>query len=254
MTDLKTAPVPGFTSTRDTKNTRARVKVLMRAVLASVSGAALLAAVAVAGPAAPAQAAGSCSLVVPARMAVSSPYRAVVLKLSAGCAARQFGGWAAWAAYHPTKGAQEFAFFDGTTQEYWDVYDWNTPVGIWTWRADSCYDGASDPCVQNSPKTDIRVAGWAGLSATRSGSYVTVSTSSAHYAYSVSKFVPWVGTRGTIQYRTSSTSPWASLKYVYPNSKGKYSYRYTSSKVRDYRVVFPATSTIWNATSRTTRR
>ena len=80
----------------------------VRAALAAVGCAALLAATAVVlGPIAPAQAAGSCSLIVPATLAVSRPYQAVILKLSADCAARQSGGWAAWDAYHPTKGYQE---------------------------------------------------------------------------------------------------------------------------------------------------
>jgi hypothetical protein len=110
------------------------------------------------------------------------------------------------------------------------------------------------PCTQNSPKTDVRLGGWAGLTASRSGSYVTVNTTYAHYAPTQDKFVPAGGIRGTVQSRTSSTSPWVSLKWVYPGATGKTSFRYSVSTARDYRVVFPATSMIWGATSNIARR
>lgn len=227
------------------------VRPRLAAVLATVS---LVAAATVAGPATPAQAAGTCNLAAPSRWVVSSPYREVVLKVSSDCAAKQAGGLAVWEAVHPTYGVVGVVGMDNVTPMYWDVYDDDTPLGVWTWRGVDCFDGASDPCVQNSPKTDIRLGGWAGLTAVRSGTYVTVSTSSARYAYSLNKFVPWGGIRGTVQTRTSSTSPWVSLKWVYPGANGRYSFRYTMSSARDYRVVFPATTMIWNATSNIVRR
>lgn len=226
-----------------------RVRPRLSALLTSV---ALLAAAAVAGPAAPAQAEGSCDLLVPARWVVSSPYREVVLTVKAGCAARPDGS-ALWFATHPTVGIVGGALFDNVEPMFWDVYDDDTPLGVWTWRAQGCFDGADIPCLQNSPKTDIRLGGWAGLTASRSGSYVTVSTSTARYAYSLNRFVPWGGIRGTVQTRTTSTAPWVNLKWVYPGTNGKYSFRYAAT-ARDYRVVFPATSLIWNATSNIVRR
>jgi len=39
------------------------------------------------------------------------------------------------------------------------------------------------------------------------------------------------------------------LKEVYSNSTGAYSYTYTTSAVRDYRVVFPTISVMWGSTS-----
>ena len=159
-----------------------------------------------------------------------------------------------WAAIHPAVGQVEEALFDNMNPMRWDVYDDFTPLGVWTWRPEFCMYGELLECTQNSPTTDIRLGGWAGLTATRSGSYVTVSTSTARYAYSLNRFVPWGGIRGTVQTRTSSTAPWVSLKWVYPGTSGKYSFRYANSAVRDYRVVFPATPLIWNATSNIVRR
>ena len=221
----------------------------VRAVLASIGCAALLAATAVVGPVAPAQAAGSCSLIVPATLAVSRPYQAVILKLSSDCAARQIDGWASWYAYHPTQGMQEIAFFNGTTQEYWDVYDWGTPLGVWTWRASSCYDGNSDPCVQNSPRTTIKAGSQLGLTGTRAGSYRTLSVATAYYSPAESVYRMWGNEKVQLQYKTCATCTWTYLRNVYTASNGRATYRTYSAHLRYYRAVSAANSSIWGRTS-----
>jgi len=231
-----------------------KVKGWIRAVLAPVACAALLAGAAVVAPAEPAQAAGSCSLVVPAAVAVSRPYQAVILKLSPTCAARQVGGWAAWSAYHPTQGLVEYASFNGTTQEYWDMYDWNTPLGVRTWRAGYCYDGNFDPCVQNSPRTDVRVASQLGLTATRAGSYVTLGVSAAYYSPTTSAFRMWANEKVQLQYRACPTCTWTYLRNVYTASNGRTTFRSYSPRTRYYRAVSAPVSSIWGRTSAITIR
>ena len=222
----------------------------VRAAFAAVGCAALLAATAVVlGPIAPAQAAGSCSLIVPATLAVSRPYQAVILKLSADCAARQSGGWAAWDAYHPTKGYQEMAFFNGTTQEYWDIYDYGTPLGVWTWRASSCYDGNSDPCLQNSPRTTIKAGSQLGLTGIRAGSYRTLSVATAYYSPAASVYRMWGNEKVQLQYKTCATCTWTYLRNVYTASNGRATYRTYSAHLRYYRAVSASNSSIWGRTS-----
>lgn len=46
----------------------------------------------------------------------------------------------------------------------------------------------------------------------------------------------------------------ATLKSVSTNSAGQYSYTYTVSVIRDYRVVFPSTPVIWGSTSKLAQR
>jgi hypothetical protein len=48
-----------------------------------------------------------------------------------------------------------------------------------------------------------------------------------------------------------STRP---LKEVYSTSTGAYSYTYTTSAVRDYRVILQVTGTIWESTSPIVRK
>lgn len=224
----------------------------IRRLLATLVASSTLAVVGVvAGPAAPASAYGSCSLYVWTKVAITSPYREVPVRLGPNCASAGVD-YASWDAYHPTQGFQDIVIFDGTTTDIVDLYDFAS-LGRWTWRP----NGASDPyyndVAQNQPTTDVRLGSRAPLAVTRSGSTVRVTTKPTRYAYSVRAFVPWTGVRGTVQYRTSSTAPWVGLKYVYPTSTGA-SFTYTTNAVRDYRVVYPDATHIWGATSPVVRR
>ena len=229
---------------------RRKARVLLRATLAAVGSASLLAAMAVVGPVAPAQAAGTCSLLVPARVAVSSEYQAVILKLSSDCAAREVGGWASWDAFHPRTGLADMAFFDGTTQEYWDVYDWNTPLGVLTWRPGSCYGGGFDTCVQNSPRTDVRAGSRATLTASaRAGSSVTLSVATTYYSPTASVYRTWANEKVQLQYRACPTCTWKYLRNVYTASNGRATYRAYAAHTRYYRAVSADVPSIWGRTS-----
>lgn len=203
------------------------------------------------GPAAPAQAAGTCSLIVPSKIRIAQPYQAVTARLSSNCSQANTEA-AAWDLYHPTEGFNDILIFDGTSTATWDVYDdWVTPAR-YTWRPAGAFDPNYDEVAQNQPTTDVRVGSSAAIYTSRSGSYVTITTSSARYAYSLSKWVRWGGVRGTIQYW--GTNGWTNMKYAYQNSNGYYTYRFYAPKGRSYRVVFPDSSGIWGSTSATSWR
>ena len=219
----------------------------LRRAVATV--AALGAALAVSA-AAPASAAATCSVNAPTRWTISSPFKTTNISLGSDCAAGTHAAWEAVA----SSGTVDALVYDGTRTEPFDVYD-DDPLGRWTWRPADCFSADfSEQCTQNTRTMDVRLGGWSGLTATRSGSKVTLTTSAARYAYSVDKFVPWTNVRGTVQYKSPTSTTWTSLKYVYPASNGRYTFAYTSSSTRDYRVVFPDTTLIWGHTSATLRR
>ncbi|WP_328993847.1 hypothetical protein OG394_05705 [Kribbella sp. NBC_01245] len=200
-----------------------------------------------------APAAGRCSLVPPTRLVISAPYRAVTLRVGSDCVA---GGWdnAGWTSYHPTRGVQEVAYFFRTsTTMVMDLYDY-ADLGRWTWRPNGAYDTNNLPMTQNSPYSDVKVGSWAGLTASRSGSKVTLNVSAARYATSLNKFIPYTAAIGQLQYKAPGATTWIALKSVKTTSTGKYTYAYTSAAARDYRVYFPATGLIWNAASTTIRK
>jgi len=236
------------------RHAKALVTKAVRVVLAAVGCAALLAAPAVAGAVAPAQAAGTCNLVVPARLAVVSPYRDVALTVSSGCPASKPGGWATWFAYRPAAGPRDMVIFDGAARAGWDVYDSSTPYGVWTWRADSCDDADFNSCSQNSPTTDIRAGARSSLTSSRAGSYVTLTVLTSFYSQSASTFQAWADSKVMLQYRTPGTASWKDLRSATTVSDGSASYRTYSPSDREYRAVSASTSTTWGTTSAVTRR
>jgi len=197
-----------------------------------------------------AQAAGSCSLYIPSRISIGTPYRAITARLGPNCSAAGVD-WANWDGYHPTQGLQEILIFDGTTTTTWNLYSWE-PIGRWQWRAEGAYDPDSNPVFQYGPYyTDIRLASYGRVTATRSGSRVNVRTSAYRYWGDGEKFMGWAYARGQIQYRTPGSNTWRGLKEVYSYSNGTYSYTYTTSAGRYYRVVLydAPNKTIWGSTS-----
>jgi hypothetical protein len=219
--------------------------------LIAASGLAVAGLTAITAPTA--TAAGTCSAYIPSRVSIGQPYRAITIRAGANCASAQME-WAAWDAYHPTQGYQEMAYFDYPSfSDTWDLYSWNAPLGRWQWRPAGAYDRIDfNEIYQYGPYyTDVRLASYGRVTATRSGSRVNVRTTAARYWGDGEQFMRWAYARGQIQYRTPGTSTWRGLKEVYSSSSGTYSYTYTASAARYYRVVLydAASKTIWGSTS-----
>jgi hypothetical protein len=221
------------------------------AALALTAGSLVLAAPAADG-APPKPTAGGCSLSVPSRVAIVSPFRSITVRLMPNCAAAGTIS-ATWDGIHPTQGPQEFLWFDESATEYWDLYDWDA-LGRWTWRPSGAHDGNYDDVAQNTAYSDIKIGSWAGLTATRSGQRVTLNASVARYATSYDRYIPWAGAAGQLQYRIKGTSTWRALAGVRTNSAGKYTYSRNWGAALEYRVYFPATAYIWNVATPTVYR
>jgi hypothetical protein len=222
--------------------------------LTTVIAATGLAAAGLTATAPTATAAGSCSAYIPSRVAVGQPYRAITIRAGSNCSTAQMD-WAAWFAYHPTQGLQEVAFFEHPSySDTWHMYSASayTPIGRWQWRPEGAYDRSSEPIYQYGPYyTDVRLASYGRVTATRIGSRVNLRTSAYRYWGDGAKFIGWASARGQIQYRSPGTSTWRALKEVYSYPNGTYSYTYTTSAARYYRVVFydASNKTIWGSTS-----
>ena len=219
--------------------------------LGAVVAAAALA-VGVATSASPASAStagyGSCSIVAPKTLAITTPYQAVSLKLGSDCINNGVD-YASWDLYHPTQGWNGITIFDGTTTDIWDVYDWDlTPGSRYTWRASSAYDLDYNDIAQNDAYTDVKLGSYATLATSRSGSYVTLYTKTARYSTDSNSFVRWAAPRGTVQYY--GPSGWTYLRYAYQNTSGVSSYKVYAPKGRSYRVVFPSSSIVWGSTTK----
>jgi hypothetical protein len=195
---------------------------------------------------------GSCTLVAPTKLAITTPYKAVTLRLGADCAANSVD-YASWDLYHPTQGWNGITIFDGTSTDIWDVYDWDLKPGSrYSWRAGNAWDVGSNDVAQNQPYTDIKLGSKASLATSRYSKYVTLKTTTSRYSTSTQGYVRWGSVRGTIQYY--GAKGWTNLRYAYQNTSGYSAYTVYAPTARSYRVVFPNATTVWGSTSNTSRR
>jgi hypothetical protein len=200
-----------------------------------------------------ASAAGTCSMYVPSRFSIGQSYRTITVPQGPNCAAVGVID-ASWFAYHPTKGeVNHVMFLDHSRSEIVELWD-VMPIGRWTWRPGAAYAAYGLPVYQYTTSTDVRLATYGRVTPTRSGTKVNVKTTAMRYWQGGHKFIGWSGARGQIQYRTPGTTTWRALKDVYSTTSGTYSYTYTTSAVRDYRVVFGDASTMWGSTSPIVRK
>jgi hypothetical protein len=200
-----------------------------------------------------ATAAGSCSIYAPSKLAIGAPFRTITIEEGPNCTAAGVTD-AAWTAVHPTKGPIDIIIYEnGSRSETFDIYG-EDPIGKWTWRPEGAFDAIDNEVYQYTTYTDVRLASYGRVYPTRSGSKVNIKTLAGRYWQSGAKFIGWSSARGQIQYRTPGTTTWHSLKEVYSTSTGTYSYTYSTTAVRDYRVVYYNVSTIWGSTSPIVRK
>lgn len=222
--------------------------------LFSLFAAAGLAATGIVATAPAASAAPSCSLYVASKFSIGQPYRAITVKEGPNCAVAPAVVDAAWLAYHPAQGVVNGAIFeDGARSETVDLYS-SVPLGKWTWRPQYAYDTADNPVFQYTTYTDVRLASYGRVVATRTGSKVNLKTTARRYWAGGDQFINWSGARGQLQYRVNGGTVWHPLKDVYSTTSGTYSYTYTIANTRDYRVVLNPVSTIWESTSPTVHK
>lgn len=221
--------------------------------LLSLFAAAGLAATGVVVTAPAASAASSCSLYVASKFSIGQPYRAITVNEGPNCAAAGVTD-AAWFAYHPTQGLVEGAVFENSARsDVVDLYS-SMPLGKWTWRPDGAFRADFSEVFQYTTYTDVRLASYGRVVATRTGAKVNLKTTARRYWAGGDKFINWSSARGQLQYRVNGGTVWHPLKTVYSNTSGAYSYTYTIANTRDYRVVFNAVSTIWDSTSPSVRK
>ena len=195
---------------------------------------------------APAQAAGTCVLSAPGRVAIGRPYIGLKLTMSGPCS------YAAWDLYHPTRGWQDITIFDNTTTDTWDVYSFHT-IGTHTWRPGGAWDVNYDDQAQNQPTSTVKLAAGAWISSSRSGDVVTLKGTSLLYSVSNNNYFKR-SAGGVFQFRERGTTQWQNLKSVWTNSRGEATMSYRSSKIRDYRFALYSTSISWDLGSAVTTR
>src|SRR4051794_33005240 len=160
--------------------------------------------------ASPAMAAGSCSVVVPTRLTVDSPYELFTGRLGSDCAASN-EDWASWDIRHSYYGPSDSYFMDtGETSDDWGFYDWEH-LGTYYIEPSDAYGSEYDPdwgdynsveLTQNTLRVSVRLGSRLSLATSRSGKYVTVRSTATRYTPSAEGFRAWRSTPVVLSYRT----------------------------------------------------
>ena len=194
---------------------------------------------------------GTCKLVVPSAIHLSTDAFVNGVTLTGGCALHG-GISAAWYAGGDTYLDSPLAvLFDHDNTEFSE--DLGT-VGVVTWKGWFAFDDQQHTYTQNAPQTTIKVGSWAGLQTSRSGGKVTVNTRAVRFATSLYRNIPWAGETGVIQYRAKGGVNWTDLKSFTTDAAGAVSYSYATPATRDYRAVYYEQTYVWGATSPTSQR
>ncbi len=196
-----------------------------------------------------------CSLVIQSTVAVGAAYSEIPAKEGPNCAAAGVTE-ASWFAYHPgvLTGPVNAVIFEADRRTMAVAIFGTAPLGRWSWEPSGAFAGVV-PVGQYGPyTTDVRLASAGKVVATRAGTKVTLTTTATRYWATGNKYIGWAGARGRIQWRTPGSTTWTGLKEVVSTTAGTYAYTYTSSAVREYRVVLEAVPTIWGSTSPVVRR
>lgn len=196
------------------------------------------------------------TLSVQPKVVLSVPHRLFAAHVDTDCNADLNPPDYRWRAFATNATPQDdvvFAQFDavpiGSIVDFAEVSD-TDHLGVWTWRPLSAHAPLTTASL-NTTTSDVRLGAVAYTSAARRGTKVTVTARAYHYWTSTHAFGPWSGVRGTIEYAVPG-QPWRPLKYAYPSSTGRYTYTYTTSQHRSYRVVMPDQQYVWGAVSAAT--
>lgn len=228
-----------------------RMSQLSRRGLAAVGGIALAAGLAVVPIASqPAQAACYNRVQLPDKVTINSYYKQVTVKLRTTC---QNLDYAAVTLFGPN-GAEDWFTWDRPRTdktEYWDVYDWWTPLGSYRTRDGYAWSTNFNDLPISGDSTKVKLGSAPRMTTARKGEYVTVNFSTRRYFTAYSQWRDWGGAKVNIQYRKDGDWKW--LTSPTTNRYGDGSWRFKAG-VRTYRVCVQETATVWSSCSGIGRR
>ncbi len=209
-------------------------------------------------PAAAQQATATCSLVLPARVSISTTMNRVGAKLGSNCSANVYTAvWKVPVGATVASGDAKLTFNFGSRDQTFYVSGWTPPPGTLTFLPAG---GATD--VNGTKIADLAaattVARWASVAAVSGGRKGTrtalVTTVSRWESAPSPRFIRWANKKVLLQYQEVGTSTWKGLAYVTTGAQGQVTYNYYPNRTRRYRAYVPATTSIWDAYSPTISR
>lgn len=201
-------------------------------------------------PTSGAAAAGPCSVVAPAKVALDQPYKEVVLRLGSNCSAsgREY---ASWDILHPTQGGTGIAIFDTNTVDYWDLYDWDGPAR-YVLRPSSSWDSNSVDLVQNTAYITVKLGSRLSATTSRTSGRLTFSAYARTYSPNMNGWYKRAGAKVSVMYLAPGSSTWTWVKAGTTSSSGRATLSVVP-KYGQYRLVIKETDRVWASYSTAVR-
>ena len=220
-------------------------------MLKRIAAAAVLSLLPLTATAAPAQAAYSCSITVPSKVSITTPYRTITAKFSTGCLNHAESAW--WDVIHPTRGFEDMFHYDGRSTDTLDWYDWS-PTGTYTVRPEGAWDHRWNDMNQNSARMTVKRGSRMSASSTRSGRYVTVRGTATRYSPSAERHRAWAGKKVVLRQKSCSSCSWKDVKSATTDRYGRVTLKAYAGTKRSWRLATADNTTTWGRTSATLRR
>jgi hypothetical protein len=199
--------------------------------------------------AAPSVAAGSCSIIVPAKVSIKSAFTTITARPASDCAASDMGD-ASWVV-SPSNFGDSFFFLASTLSDSYTFYSSIDRVGalraVGTGASSS--QGFND-LSQNSPTFVVKYGTWAYVNSSRSGTVVHVG--GLLHQWSSNDMISPSGRRVYLQRYTGGA--WHNLVGQTSNSAGRVSFAFIQRVVCQYRLTVAESTTAWSAASSSTFR
>jgi hypothetical protein len=212
-------------------------KPLCAAVVAVATFAALVTA------ATPSAAAGTCSIVLPAKVSISSGSTVITGRRGLDCVASNMES-ASWTV-SPSNFGDTFFFFGGAANASYTFYSNIDRIGPLRALGTDAWDSGFNALQQNNPTFVVKYATWAYINTTRSGSHVHVG--GLVHQWSSNDMGSPSGRKVWLQrYRNGA---WQNMVSQLSNSSGKVSFGFVQSAVVQYRLAVTESSRGWSAAS-----
>jgi hypothetical protein len=212
----------------------------LRSVVAVVTAAAVALVVPGSGSA---SAAGSCSVVAPTKVVLDQPYRGVALRLAGDCAEAGMD-WAAWEIVHPSRGLSDIVFFDASTVDYWDVYDWSEGPARYEVRPTGAWSTTPEALAQNAAFVTVKLGSRLSGTVTRASGRLTFDMYARTYSPALSGWYKRAYAKVSLMHRAPGSATWKWVKAATTNSAGKVRLAVVP-KHGAYRLMIKETDRVW---------
>lgn len=194
----------------------------------------------------------SCTVSVPSKVSITSPYRTVGARFSAGCL--RYAEYASWDVVHPTQGPVNFASYEagGAAVDAMPVYDWE-PLGRLSVNPSMAFDHSWEDMRQNTTSMTVKLGSGLSASSSRSGSLVTVKGNATRYSPTAGRFRVWSGAKVALRKKSCSSCAWTYVKSGTTTSTGAVSLS-TRSSAPYWQIATIDTGNTWGRASGTMKR